>query len=131
LGAADATVKEGATPAPVQSPAKVTASTVPIVREKAASPQPSEPAARVPAEALPAPPEPAVLTHPAPATQVTAVAVKRTPVVRKPIYRRWWLWTIVGSVAARGAVGAALGLTLPQRFETTLPDVGSQGAVRF
>jgi hypothetical protein len=45
---------------------------------------------------------------------------------RVPVYRRWWLWTIVGvAVAAGVGVGLGVGLTRPHvgdgDFEVTLP----------
>lgn len=30
---------------------------------------------------------------------------------RRPVYKRWWFWTIIGTVVAGGAVGLAVGLT--------------------
>ena len=55
------------------------------------------------------------LTHPAPA--------------RTPLYKRWWLWTTVGVVAAGAGVGLYFGLTA-NHFAPTLPDFGpgSNGA---
>ncbi|HZS42558.1 MAG TPA: hypothetical protein VFF06_37265, partial [Polyangia bacterium] len=48
------------------------------------------------------------VTAPAPAVLVRAPA---PPPRARPIYRRWWLWTIVGGVAAASlAVGLGVGL---------------------
>jgi hypothetical protein len=123
--------KERAT-APVQAPVEAVASTAPGVREPPPPLQSPEPVSSVPTQALPPPPETAVLAQPAlPPTTATAVAARPVRPAREPIYRRWWLWTIVGSVAAHGAVGAALGITASPAFQSTLPDVGSQSLVRF
>ena len=32
---------------------------------------------------------------------------------KKPVYKAWWLWTVVGLVVAGAAVGVALGVTKP------------------
>ena len=41
-----------------------------------------------------------------------------------PIYKKWWLWTIVGVVVAGGAVAAAVVATQPSGPWTNAPDVG-------
>jgi len=48
-----------------------------------------------------------------------------------PIYKKWWLWTIVGVVVVGGALGVGLGLGLrgPPSFNQTLNDFGP-GAVK-
>ena len=40
------------------------------------------------------------------------IPVKRE-VRPRPLYKRWWLWTAVGAVAAGAAAGLAVGLTRP------------------
>lgn len=52
---------------------------------------------------------------------------------RKPLYRRWWLWTIVGAVIAQGAVAGAIVGTPAQNFVPTIPsqNPGLSGLVRF
>ena len=45
--------------------------------------------------------------------------------VRTPLYRRWWLWTIVGGVVAAGVVATAVVLTQP----AATPPRGSLGNV--
>jgi hypothetical protein len=34
---------------------------------------------------------------------------------RTPVYKKWWLWTVVGAVVVGGVVGTAVGVTLSQR----------------
>jgi tetratricopeptide (TPR) repeat protein len=59
------------------------------------------------------------LTGAAPAT--TAPAPHRTAT---PLYRRWWLWTAVGAVAAGGlAVGLGVGLSQPSAAGSDLGKV--------
>ncbi|GAC1421259.1 MAG: hypothetical protein NVSMB57_14880 [Actinomycetota bacterium] len=53
-------------------------------------------------------------------TPMVATAVP--PPRRTPMYKRWWLWTVVGVVAAGAATGLALGLT-SQRTESSLMPV--------
>jgi tetratricopeptide (TPR) repeat protein len=48
----------------------------------------------------PAQPAPSAETHSQPAATA-----------RTPVYKKWWLWTIVGVVAAGAAVGIAVGVT--------------------
>ena len=38
-----------------------------------------------------------------------------------PVYKKWWLWTIVGVVIAGGAVGLGVGLTQRQTPMTPIP----------
>jgi hypothetical protein len=47
---------------------------------------------------------------------------------RTPLYKRWWLWTIVGVVAAGGAVTTAVLLTQPSGSWETHPEIGPSGA---
>jgi tetratricopeptide (TPR) repeat protein len=75
-----------------QEPPKPAETPPPITLESSPSPEP----AAQPAVSSPAPLE---ATAPAP---------------RKPVYKRWWLWTVVGVVVVGGAaVGLAVGLTAP------------------
>ena len=53
------------------------------------------------------------------AAQPTTTAVTAAPTPRQPIYKKWWLWTIVG-VAAAGAITATVIATYPR--EPTIPD---------
>jgi hypothetical protein len=60
---------------------------------------------------LPSPPP--VMAPSEPASQ-SAVVVAAPPPARKPIYKRWWLWTTVGVVAVGVGLGLGLGLGLPR-----------------
>jgi tetratricopeptide (TPR) repeat protein len=44
---------------------------------------------------------------------------------RTPVYKKWWLWTVVGVVAAAGATTAALLLTRDKGGDETRPVTGS------
>jgi tetratricopeptide (TPR) repeat protein len=56
--------------------------------------------------------QPPAVTAPAAATAAPqATAVTAAPAPRKtPVYKKWWLWTIVGVAAAGLAVGLGVGL---------------------
>ena len=47
-----------------------------------------------------------------------------------PVYKKWWLWTIVSVVVVGGALGVGLGLGLrkPPPFDQTLADFGPGAA---
>jgi tetratricopeptide (TPR) repeat protein len=57
-------------------------------------------------EAPPSPVQLHVLAQPTPATRTELVAAPS----RRPVYKRWWLWTSLGVVAAGVGVGLGLGL---------------------
>jgi hypothetical protein len=68
------------------------------------------------AQAAPPPvPAPTVTpARPAPIDAVRLVPVAPTAAPEVPLYRRWWLWTVVGGVVVAGiATAVALALTLP------------------
>jgi hypothetical protein len=75
----------------------------------------------------PVPPEPLMIPEelePAARVQLTAPPLHVPPAPRRqPLYRRWWLWTSVGVVAAGVAVGLGVGLT-SHPFSPTLSDFG-------
>jgi tetratricopeptide (TPR) repeat protein len=91
-----------------------------------------------PAEVKPIPPAPepkpaAQQPTPAPVTVTTREAPASTA-GRAPLYKKWWLWTTVGLVAAGAAVGIGVGVSLSQSspaFSPTLPDLVEQSLVRF
>jgi hypothetical protein len=69
------------------------------------TPAPSEPLVSPPASA----PEPA--TAQAPAAAINPLPPPpRLAVKREPLYKKWWLWTIVGGAAAAAAVGVGVGV---------------------
>jgi tetratricopeptide (TPR) repeat protein len=86
-----------------------------IEAEKKASTMPPDRVLEKPPAPEPTPP-PVVATTPA----VTASA----PPPKEPVYKKWWLWTAVGAVAAVG-VGVGLGVGLSSHGTTgnTLPAV--------
>jgi len=75
-------------------------------------PQGTLPAPESPGEARPAPAAPApAVAAPAPPPAATASAPAPAPAKSTPVYKKWWLWTIVGVVVAGAAVGLGVGLT--------------------
>ena len=75
--------------------------------EIAAHPKPAAPVTP------PSTPPPAIAT---PSATTSAVAVGATATAapherKRPVYKKWWFWTIVGVVAAGAATGLAVGLT--------------------
>jgi tetratricopeptide (TPR) repeat protein len=84
--------------------------------------EPRPPVAEGRAAPAPTPtPAPVEEKQPAPAP-VTKKADK------KPVYKQWWLWTIVGVVVAGAAVGTAVALTVPSGSWNNVPDVGPGSA---
>jgi tetratricopeptide (TPR) repeat protein len=90
------------------------------------------PTAAAPAPVESAPPPAAVAPAPTPAP-AAAVAVSPAPAPaadKQPVYKKWWLWTIVGVAVVGVGVGVGLGLGLPKDY--TVPSVaGSVGTIRF
>jgi hypothetical protein len=71
------------------------------------------------------PPPTSAAAHP----QGDNVVVAAAPPPNKPVYKRWWPWTILTVGLVGAGVGLGLGLTLgvhhaAQPFMTTLPEVG-------
>jgi hypothetical protein len=67
-----------------------------------------------------APPPMTTAATPVPPTASTTLVATPSPAPQHtPVYRKWWLWTIVGVVAAGAATGIAIGVT-SQRTESTL-----------
>lgn len=62
---------------------------------------------------------------PPPATTAAATATATAP-ERKPLYKKWWLWTAVGVVAVGAAVGIGVGVAVANQnsFNATLGHVG-------
>lgn len=59
---------------------------------------------------------PTTASPPATTTMTTPTLVAAPPTVtaRPPLYKRWWLWTAVGGVAAGVIVGLAVAYSLPK-----------------
>lgn len=85
-------------------------------------------------------PEPsatATTAAPAPATTTTTPAAEQTPttsdapvVGKRPLYKKWWLWTAVGGVLVVGvAVGVGVGLTASRDHYVAAP--GAVSTVEF
>jgi hypothetical protein len=88
-------------------------------------PRSVEPTTPPPVEPPPAPPTVATPSEPPPAAASAAAPARDTsPHAATPLYKRWWLWTIVAVVVA-GGVGAGVAIALSQRssFNSTLPDL--------
>jgi tetratricopeptide (TPR) repeat protein len=75
---------------------------------------------------LPAVTAPPAVTTSSPASEPVARAVASAPAPRRdtPVYKKWWLWTIVGVVVAGGAVTAAVLATRSSDSWSNAPDVG-------
>lgn len=57
------------------------------------------------------PPAPPASIEPVPAATTPALVVRSGPAEKTPVYKKWWLWTVVGVAAAGVAVGVGVGLT--------------------
>jgi tetratricopeptide (TPR) repeat protein len=68
------------------------------------------------------PPTSTVEVKPA-STPVAAQPTKREE-YHRPIYKKWWLWTIVGGVVVAGVVTGAVLATTSRGSWSQLPDVG-------
>ncbi len=98
-----------------------------MAAQEAAKKQPPDGTMR-PAEAPPTGSEPAPAAVAAPATSPSlAVTSSAPPPKRTPVYKKWWLWTAVGVVAAGVAVGVGVGVS-QKSFPTSST---SDGTFRF
>jgi len=94
-----------------------------------AEPEP-EPAATTPTTTPTTIPTPSVSPQPAPTTSTTAVTTTTAAVTStaapasKPVYKRWWFWTIIGGVAVVGlGVGLGVGLSQSSSGPTVFPQI--------
>jgi len=67
-----------------------------------------------------------------PSSSSSSAEVSKPASKSTPVYKKWWLWTIVGVVAVGAAVGIGVGVTASQQssFSPTLPPIGP-AALRF
>jgi tetratricopeptide (TPR) repeat protein len=89
----------------------------------------AEPHPLTPDEKQPPPPEKPHETAPAttataPAATATAPAATTTREAPTPVYKRWWLWTVVGVAVAGGVVAGVVVGTRPSGSWSNAPDVG-------
>lgn len=109
-----------------------------LAEQKMAAQRPPETTQPPPEPPPPAPPPRVVLappfalagTPPPPTSEPPRVepapplALKAAPPPRrKPVYKQWWLWTLVGVGVAGAATGLALGLTLGRPAPNSYPAV--------
>jgi tetratricopeptide (TPR) repeat protein len=87
-----------------------------------AEPKPSLPAAPTTTESAPAQ---ATTSAPAAAVTTTQAETKsEAPAKKTPIYKKWWLWTIVGVVVVGAVVAGAVVATTPSGSWSNAPEVG-------
>ncbi len=54
------------------------------------------------------------MAHAPPVAESAGASLVASAAPKRPLYKRWWLWTTVGVIAAGAiATGLALGLTAP------------------
>lgn len=81
--------------------------------ESAVEPTPPPPAAA-----------PATTTATEPAKTTASTTASSAPDRPKPLYKKWWLWTVVGGVVVVGlGVGLGVALTHPRTSGSNLPSV--------
>ena len=71
----------------------------------------------------PSPSASATTTAPFLVQDTDSTAGTPTPLQPTPLYRKWWLWTIVGGVVVAGAVGLGVGLTATKPGGLTGPSI--------
>ncbi|HEX9105185.1 MAG TPA: tetratricopeptide repeat protein [Polyangia bacterium] len=123
-----------------QSPQRTVAVLVQIDRckQELAAGTPQQPRPPGAAEPPSTPPSPPPIAETPPTTTPEPAAAAPSPVAStardtqpKKLYKRWWVWTLVGVAAAGAAVGLGVGLTR-HSFSSTLPDlVVGNAALRF
>jgi tetratricopeptide (TPR) repeat protein len=78
-------------------------------------PPPEQPPTPPPQQ--PPPPQTTTTTTQSTTTASTSTTSSEAPT---PIYKKWWLWTVVGVVVVGVAVGAGVGVAYHNSFDTTL-----------
>jgi tetratricopeptide (TPR) repeat protein len=71
------------------------------------------------------PPDQALAPNEQGTAAVAGAPVEKAASAKTPVYKKWWLWTVVGVVAVGGAVG--LGVGLSQRGSSFNPSLGTIG----
>jgi tetratricopeptide (TPR) repeat protein len=92
-------------------------------RAAAPPPRPAAPTSEPAAAPPPVAAEPAPLPLPAAAAPAPTVVARADRRVGTPLYKKWWLWTIVGVAAAGAAAGIAVGVTQSQPTEPAFSPV--------
>lgn len=118
-----------------ERPPNTTANVEPHARVATSNPEQPRATPTPTPEPTPTPaPEPST-TQPAPEAQPTtqaapATAANETP-AEKPVWKKWWFWTIIGGVVVAGVVvGVAVAATQPApKFNPNLPDTGPGAAM--
>jgi hypothetical protein len=98
-----------------------------IEEEDANKKAPPEGATAMP---LPTATAPASAVAPAPPAPLAVVATAPPP-ARKPLYKRAWLWGVVGGAAVAVALGVGLGVGLSQSTNYPSAPNGAIGVVRW
>jgi tetratricopeptide (TPR) repeat protein len=71
------------------------------------------------------PPVTTAASQPTPSAAHLDAKLTQAPPQKKPLYKKWWLWTVVGGVVAAGAItGVAVATTRPPVFNANLPESG-------
>jgi tetratricopeptide (TPR) repeat protein len=66
-------------------------------------------------------PSPATQDFARPTTVTESPVATAPPPKQTPVYKKWWLWTIVGVVAAGAATGVAVGVTSKRTESSFMP----------
>lgn len=110
-------------PAAVEPRASATAPS-----EAAPSPNPPPAAETTPSTSPPnasSSTPPAAQAEPQPSAPATTAANEPTPSSERPVWKKWWFWTIIGGVVVAGiVVGVAVAATESPSFGANLPESG-------
>jgi tetratricopeptide (TPR) repeat protein len=106
-------------PAPKMTSATAMKTTPPSTNGPSAATAEPTPSTSEPATPSTAPGPTTTAAAPAPTTASPSLTATATAPAPTPLYKRWWLWTLVGVAVAGGAVAA--GVTLGQPHDVTIP----------